>query len=716
MAANALSALVSTGFMPHGYCFLWSAPLMWTYLAADSVIGLSYYSIPLALLYFVHRRKDIQFNWMFLLFSLFIFFCGTTHLFSVWTIWHPDYWADAGIKAITAIASVITAVCLWPLIPKAIKIPSPSQLSAVIGDLEREVRERQKAEAALAEANRTLEQQVAQRTAALEASNHLLQKEIEERTAAEAVQRASESRLHSLVTAISELVWRADSDGETISTEPSFSEYTGLTLAPQRSVSDNWMSAIHPEDLPRLRTTWAEALSRQSIWRDEYRIRHATGEWGYVASRAAPIFNEDGSVSEWMGLSVDVTERRRAQEQILTLNRRLQQLIATVQRLAAARDLDAIASAVAEAARSLAGADSSSLLLRERDSVVCVSAGSGQTSPEPARQPLAGSLPGITMLDGIPLIIDDITNDPRSAAETYRSQPLRTLVLLPLNGPESIGAVGCYWRQPHAVGNEEFKLLQTLANAAAIAMANTRQYQELEQRVAERTAQLQAANKELESFTYSVSHDLKAPLRTIDGFSRLLLDEHAANLNDEGKEFLDFIRQGTRQMNQLIQDLLEYSRTERRQITNSTIDLRKLVQAILDQSEADITKRRAAVRIAMPDGTVEGDENGLRMALRNLIDNALKFSATTPKPEIEIGGRREARRLVLWVKDNGIGIDPKFHERIFEIFQRLHRAEEYPGTGIGLAIVRKAMQRMGGNARVESAPNQGATFFLEIPL
>ena len=238
----------------------------------------------------------------------------------------------------------------------------------------------------------------------------------------------------------------------------------------------------------------------------------------------------------------------------------------------------------------------------------------------------------------------------------------------------------------------------------------------LEQRVVERTAQLQAVNKELETFAYSVSHDLKAPLRGIDGYSRLLLDDHAAALDEEGRTFLTNIRKGARQMAQLIEDLLAYSRVERRILQIDPINLPTTVQSMIAERAEEIGARGVTLKIDIPPQTVTADRDGLAMALRNLLDNALKFTADVPEPIIEIGVRREDRACILWVRDNGIGFDMKFHERIFEIFQRLHLAEDFSGTGIGLAIVRKAMQRMGGRSWAESAPGQGATFYLELPL
>jgi len=242
----------------------------------------------------------------------------------------------------------------------------------------------------------------------------------------------------------------------------------------------------------------------------------------------------------------------------------------------------------------------------------------------------------------------------------------------------------------------------------------------LEERVRERTAQLEAANKELETFAYSVSHDLKAPLRGIDGYSRLLVEECAQSLNEDGRLFVHNIRSGTEQMKRLIDDLLAYSRMERRVLQDSPVAVADLVREVLAERDTEIRERGVQMRVELPEAAVRADPDGLLFVLRNLVDNALKFTRDAQPPVIDVGGRIEgegpAARQILWIKDNGIGFDMKFHERIFEIFQRLHRPEDYPGTGVGLAIVQKAMQRMKGRVWAEGEPGHGATFYLELPV
>ena len=238
---------------------------------------------------------------------------------------------------------------------------------------------------------------------------------------------------------------------------------------------------------------------------------------------------------------------------------------------------------------------------------------------------------------------------------------------------------------------------------------------ELEDRIAARTAALNAKTRELETFAYSVAHDLKAPLRGIDGYSRLLLEDHGAGLDDEGRAFLQTIQGSTEEMSQLIDDLLEYSRLERREFKPHRIELGPLIATMVEQKKRDGADSGIEFVVNVNGGSVMADPNGLTQSLRNYLDNAVKFTGKTAQPRIEVGSKETAENNLIWVRDNGVGFDMKDHERIFNIFQRLNPSDEYPGTGIGLAIVRKAMERMGGRAWAESEAGRGATFYLEIP-
>lgn len=237
----------------------------------------------------------------------------------------------------------------------------------------------------------------------------------------------------------------------------------------------------------------------------------------------------------------------------------------------------------------------------------------------------------------------------------------------------------------------------------------------LENRVAQRTAELEHANQELRSFSYSVSHDLKAPLRAIQGYSQLLLEDHTDHLNSEGLLFVQTIDNSARQMSELIDNLLDYSRTERQELQFNDIDLAALVEDVLTTYQPRIEQTQAEIVLHLHDAHLHSDARCLKQILSNLIDNALKFQQPEIPPKITISARHDPGHFTLRVQDNGIGFDMKFNTRIFDIFQRLHSQTEFAGTGIGLAIVRKAAQRLGAQVWAESRPGLGSSFFVRIP-
>jgi PAS domain S-box-containing protein len=235
----------------------------------------------------------------------------------------------------------------------------------------------------------------------------------------------------------------------------------------------------------------------------------------------------------------------------------------------------------------------------------------------------------------------------------------------------------------------------------------------LEKRVEERTEQLVAANKELEAFSYSVSHDLRAPLRAVDGFSRILQEDYDEKLDDEGRRVLNVIRNSSQEMGRLIDDLLAFSRLGRSELSGANIDMSALVRSVLDEMRRESGTLPELDVQALPSS--HGDSSLLRQVWINLISNAVKFSAKVEHPRIEIGGYPEGAARVYYVKDNGAGFDMKYYDKLFGVFQRLHRSDEYPGTGVGLAIVQRVVSKHGGKVWAQGAVKQGATFFFTLP-
>jgi PAS domain S-box-containing protein len=237
---------------------------------------------------------------------------------------------------------------------------------------------------------------------------------------------------------------------------------------------------------------------------------------------------------------------------------------------------------------------------------------------------------------------------------------------------------------------------------------------ELEHRVAERTAELEAANKELEAFSYSVSHDLRAPLRHIEGFVEILVTTKARSLDEEAAAHLDTISDSARQMGRLIDVLLAFSRTARVALRRSKIDLGSMARSCIRDLRQEVGKRQVEwVLSDLPE--VEADASLLRQVLLNLLGNALKYTRPRSVARIEIGSRREPAEHVFFVRDNGVGFEPRYAHKLFSVFQRLHRASEFEGTGVGLANVRRIIQRHGGRTWADSQVDQGATFFFTLP-
>jgi len=236
---------------------------------------------------------------------------------------------------------------------------------------------------------------------------------------------------------------------------------------------------------------------------------------------------------------------------------------------------------------------------------------------------------------------------------------------------------------------------------------------ELEQRVRRRTAELEAANKELEGFAYTVAHDLRGPLVAVDGLVSLLRSQHAAQLPAEGQHFLDLVHQSAKRMAQLIDDLLRFARTASLPVQRQAVDLTTLVHACLDEFRDEIERRRIAITVrGLP--RAAADPTLLRQVFLNLIGNAVKYTRQQAQPVIDIGSEELGGERVLHVKDNGVGFDMKYADKLFGAFQRLHRQDEFEGTGVGLAIVQRIVQRHGGRIWAEAKPGRGASFYLTL--
>ncbi len=299
----------------------------------------------------------------------------------------------------------------------------------------------------------------------------------------------------------------------------------------------------------------------------------------------------------------------------------------------------------------------------------------------------------------------------------------RSLLMVPLRAQgKTIGVLTLARHRPEsrAYNEEDLKFASLLAERAGMAILNARLYrtlqatnETLERRVADRTAELEAANKELEAFSYSVAHDLRAPLRAMDGFSRLVVEDFGPHIPEEGQRYLHLVRDNAQQMGRLIDDLLTFSRLGRKPLEKQHVNTADLVQGVVKDLQHEHAGREVKIHVGnLPD--CSADPALLKQVFANLLSNALKFTRNRQEPSIEVQSRTDGSGPIYFVKDNGVGFDMQFAGKLFGVFQRLHRAEEYEGTGVGLAIVQRIIHRHGGRAWAESEVDKGATFYFTL--
>jgi PAS domain S-box-containing protein len=411
----------------------------------------------------------------------------------------------------------------------------------------------------------------------------------------------------------------------------------------------------------------------------EYRFLTKSGEVRWLRDTYTQILAEDGTLEAIVGVAWDITAERRADEEL----RREQALVEAILRNLPfevwARDVDGRIILQSEVSRTMWGD-----LMGKAFDVAEVPADVVAGWKERSRRALAGEL---------------VVHDWRHLAQGVEHIVHGVLAPIRQDG-RIIGTIGA---------NIDVTGLKRAEDEIRLLNAS------LEVRVAERTAELSASNRELEAFAYSVSHDLRAPLRALAGFSQVVLDDYGARLDDEGRELLGRIQAAAVRMARLIDDLLELSRVARVELRRSEVDVSALARKAIAELRELSPGRAVDVRIA--DGLVaDGDPRLLGIVVENLLSNAWKFTAKTPDAAIEVGRELGADGLAwLYVRDNGVGFDMRFVDKIFGAFQRLHGVQEFPGTGIGLATAQRIIERHGGAIRAEAAPGKGATLYFRVP-
>jgi PAS domain S-box-containing protein len=561
--------------------------------------------------------------------------------------------------------------------------------------------------------------------------------------------RQSEERFRTMANAIPQLAWMARPDGYIFWFNRRALEYFGATQEQLEGWA--WKSVHDPQMLPMVLEKWRRSLASGEPVDTEDRMRRADGQFRTFLTRIVPLKDNEGRVWLWFGTSTDITERKQNEAEITALRDHLAADLAGMNRLQAlsARfvrhgEFQILLDAIIDAAIALTGADKGHIQLF--DSVSGEVQIKAQRGFDPAFFEYANYVrPGV-LAAGIVLqtrqrvIVEDIATSPLyhdspRARELVLQANMRAIVCTPLltRANQLVGTLSVLFGIPYRPIDRDLRLLDLLARQAADSIERGRAEEslraarqelagvnaELEQKVEARTAKLREATSELEHMSYSMIHDMRAPLRAMRTFSQMLWSECEECHRPPASDYVNRITESAHRLDQLLTDALNYNQLVRENPLITNVDLGGLLRGMIE-SYPNLQFPKADIKLEFDGLMVLGNESLLTQCFGNLLDNAVKFVAPGVKPRVRIWAEDsdidEQPATVIFIKDNGIGIEKNEQEKIFDLFQRLHAEREYPGTGIGLAIVRKSVERMNGRVSVESHPGKGTCFCVKLPL
>ncbi|HTW30042.1 MAG TPA: PAS domain S-box protein, partial [Candidatus Sulfotelmatobacter sp.] len=524
--------------MPHGFCYFWNPGLVWLHVVSDSLIALSYYTIPIALFWFVRKRRDLPFSWMFVLFAVFIVSCGSTHLMEVWNIWHANYWIDGVLKAITAAASIPTAILLIVYLPKALKLPSIRDSIQAMARLENEVQERREIELDL----RISEAAYRQQAELLDLTHDAI-----------FVRRCDRTITYWNRAAEHLYGWRAE-------------EARGR-------VSNDLLHTVFPKPVAEVEAD----IFEKGYWEGELLHRHRDGTEIIVASRWALRRDSDGNPESILESNRDITQSVREEKRFREFLESAPDAMVIVDRTGCIQLVNAQAERLFGYSREeLMGQPVEKLMPRRFHESHLKHRKDYSQSPRTRGMGVGLELYGLRK-DGSEFPIEISLSPLHTAKGTLTSSAIRDVT-------------------DRKRTDENIRRLNV----------------ELKQKIVE----ISAVNAELEAFSYSVSHDLRAPLRHIDGFARILQEEHAPELSEDGRHQLDRILTAVTHMGRLVDDLLNLARIGRKEIVRQRANLEQIVRQVIEELRAD--GREIEWRVE-PLPEVEGDPGLLKLVFFNLL-------------------------------------------------------------------------------------------------
>ena len=556
-------------------------------------------------------------------------------------------------------------------------------------------------------------------------------------------------------------VWDWDIVHDKLDWDERMYELYGINREPFQGAYDAWLSDLHPEDRASSDEISQEALRGEREYDTEFRVIWPNGSVHWLKSYGQVIRDADGKPLRMIGVNFDITGQKDNEIKIRQQANRLKILSDASQVFATmSQDYQGVLDQIVRCISTVL-ADMGQIRLLSDNGLLLELAAEYSQDPRCSEALRVMGYSAMESIDdpgmathvlstGKPAFVPVITVDqvraslPPEYFKIYAPFLPHSYILVPLRIQGSIiGVLSLtrYKEEQPAFTEDDLSLAQDLAERAALAISNARLVKEadesrkvllnvvedqklaegklsrlnaeLEQRVHERTAELESANKELEAFSYSVSHDLRAPLRGIDGWSAVLLDEYSHQLDEKGRQSLGRVRSETQRMGQLIDDLLRLSRVTRVEMKRGLVNLSEIARMVAARlQESDV--QRPVDFIIQPGLTDVGDPNLLEIVLTNLLSNAYKFTTRQPQARIEFGRELIEGNEAYFIRDNGAGFDMTYAKNLFGAFQRMHKQSDFPGTGIGLATVQRIIHRHGGRVWAEAKKNQGATFYFTL--